>query len=282
MTKLPISIVICAKNSEATLEDCLESLINNNPAEIIIMDGASTDRTLEIGQKYTSKIYVNHQGMGYRFQRGTELATEDYVAYVDSDVVVPPGTLETMLANLRNSDYAAIHAQILAGRISNYWEWARQEDIRIQYNHPGKTLEAIPTMTALWRKDVVLKYKFDPFFTDAAVDGDICRQVVGAGYKIGCSQAATYHYHRSSLAALMRQRYWHGLGCGRFMWKYKFFWGWANLLFPVGPLHLISCIINRRPQLLPYIVVCDGCLWVGVIVEVWRLLRNRLLGRPVA
>ncbi|MAH39167.1 MAG: hypothetical protein CL873_01330 [Dehalococcoidales bacterium] len=282
MAKLPISVVICVMNGEKTLESCLQSITDNNPTEIIIMDGASTDRTLEIGQKYTNKIYVSHQGMGYRFQRGTDLATEDYVAYIDSDVVVPPGTLETMLAELSNSDYAAIHAQILAGQISNHWEWARQEDIRIQYNHPGKTVRGIPTMTALWKKDIVLKYKFDPFFTGAFVDGDICHEVVAAGYKFGCSEAVTYHYHRSSLTALMKQRYWHGQGGGRFIWKHKFFWGWVNMLFPVGPLHLISCIINRKPHLLPYIVVCDGSLWAGTIVELWRLLRNRLLGRQVA
>ena len=58
-----VSIVIPTYNSEATLEECLESIKKQDyPAEkteIIIADGGSTDKTLEIAGKYTQNIFNN-------------------------------------------------------------------------------------------------------------------------------------------------------------------------------------------------------------------------------
>ena len=57
MEKLPISVIIVAKNAERTIEECLEKIRRNDPVEIIIIDGDSTDRTVEIARKFTRRIY---------------------------------------------------------------------------------------------------------------------------------------------------------------------------------------------------------------------------------
>ena len=36
---LPISVNICTYNEEKYIEDCLKSVIKNNPKEIIVVDG---------------------------------------------------------------------------------------------------------------------------------------------------------------------------------------------------------------------------------------------------
>ena len=55
-TRPPISVVVCTKNEEARLEDCLRSVVANHPDEIIVVDGGSTDRTLEIAARFTDRI----------------------------------------------------------------------------------------------------------------------------------------------------------------------------------------------------------------------------------
>ena len=45
---MPISVIIAAKNAESTIEECLDSVRRNNPAEIIVVDGNSSDKTVKI------------------------------------------------------------------------------------------------------------------------------------------------------------------------------------------------------------------------------------------
>ena len=52
--KIPCSVEILTRNSQATLERCLESV--KDFGEIIILDGNSTDRTREIGARYGARI----------------------------------------------------------------------------------------------------------------------------------------------------------------------------------------------------------------------------------
>ena len=87
MENLPISVIIIAKNAERTIEECLSAVKKSNPAEIIVVDGNSTDRTVEIARRYTEHIYPDEgKGIGYARQLGAEMASQEYIAYVDSDV----------------------------------------------------------------------------------------------------------------------------------------------------------------------------------------------------
>ncbi|PIR88020.1 MAG: glycosyltransferase family 2 protein, partial [Candidatus Harrisonbacteria bacterium CG10_big_fil_rev_8_21_14_0_10_45_28] len=56
--KISISVIILTYNEELNLENCLKN-IADWVNEIIIVDSFSSDKTLEIAKKYTSKI-VKH------------------------------------------------------------------------------------------------------------------------------------------------------------------------------------------------------------------------------
>ena len=125
MGLLPVSVIICAKNAEGTIESCLKSVVDNNPAEIVVIDGLSTDRTLEITRRYTDLIYLDEgKGFTYSQQMGADRSTQEYIAYVDADVTLLPGTLDTMLTEFRQGDYISICAQVKPATLSNYWERA--------------------------------------------------------------------------------------------------------------------------------------------------------------
>jgi|Deesub1362A_J573_1020465.scaffolds.fasta_scaffold01105_10 glycosyltransferase involved in cell wall biosynthesis len=89
-----ISVVIPTYNSERTLEMCLESIVNQDypkeKIEIIIADGGSTDRTLEIARKYTDKIINNRLKTGEAGKAvGIKHAKGDIIALIDSDNILP-------------------------------------------------------------------------------------------------------------------------------------------------------------------------------------------------
>ena len=61
MKKIDISIVVIAKNEEKKIARCLESV--KWADEVIVVDGFSTDRTLDIAKSFESKI-IQHKFTG--------------------------------------------------------------------------------------------------------------------------------------------------------------------------------------------------------------------------
>ncbi|MDO8515108.1 MAG: glycosyltransferase family 2 protein [bacterium] len=89
-----ISIIIPTLNSGSVLEKCLESIVlqnyPKNKIEIIIVDGGSTDGTLEIAKKYKAKIYNNPLKTGEAGKAvGVKKASGDLMAFIDSDNILP-------------------------------------------------------------------------------------------------------------------------------------------------------------------------------------------------
>jgi glycosyltransferase involved in cell wall biosynthesis len=89
-----ISFIIPTLNEEKVLGKTLEYLSRYSGAkEIIITDGNSTDKTLEIAKKYTDKIVVHagpeRQTIGGGKNDGAAMAKGDYLVFVDADVCIP-------------------------------------------------------------------------------------------------------------------------------------------------------------------------------------------------
>ena len=85
-SKQTVSACVLTFNSEAIIELCLSSL-KNCVDEIVVLDSGSTDSTIEIAEKYTSKIYQNKWPGHYSFQRNIslELIDTDWILVIDSD-----------------------------------------------------------------------------------------------------------------------------------------------------------------------------------------------------
>lgn len=80
-----LSAVIITSNEEEVLEDCLKSL-QGFADEIIVVDSASLDRTVEIAKKYKAKI-IDHKLSSFAEQRniGKDHAAGEWILYIDSD-----------------------------------------------------------------------------------------------------------------------------------------------------------------------------------------------------
>lgn len=95
MTSTPpetITAVIMTKDSERWIEGALKS-VAGWADEIVVIDGFSADRTLEICRRYTEKVYQNRWD-GYRFcterNLGNSKATKDWCFHIDPDERATP------------------------------------------------------------------------------------------------------------------------------------------------------------------------------------------------
>jgi glycosyltransferase involved in cell wall biosynthesis len=108
---MKISVIIPAYNEEKYLPVTLESLqkLDRKPDEVIVVDGASTDKTVEVAQKYGAiPITVEHRGIGYARQKGLEKATGDIIAYTDADTVVPHDWLTKIEESLTKTGVSCV------------------------------------------------------------------------------------------------------------------------------------------------------------------------------
>lgn len=100
MNKPKITIITIAFNSEKTIEETIKSVINQkyDNLEYIIIDGKSTDKTLEIVSKYKSHISKivseTDKGISDAFNKGISLATGDIIGLINSDDKLLPNALE--------------------------------------------------------------------------------------------------------------------------------------------------------------------------------------------
>lgn len=92
---MKISIVTVTYNSEAFLQTCIDSVVNQKHVDIqhIIIDGCSQDRTLDIIEKNLSNIstYISEPDRGIydAMNKGLRLATGDIVGILNSDDFYP-------------------------------------------------------------------------------------------------------------------------------------------------------------------------------------------------
>ena len=97
------SVVIPVYNTEAYLEECLESILAQTQTgiEVILVDDGSTDGSVAIIDRYARtypfirKVQQEHEFQGTARNRGLALARGQYVYFMDSDDRIDPRLFET-------------------------------------------------------------------------------------------------------------------------------------------------------------------------------------------
>lgn len=102
------SIIIPALNSAETISYCLSSIFSGNSSnesfEVLIVDGGSKDKTLEIARKYPVKVLIcKEKGIGPARNLGLREAKGEIVCYTDSDCVVEKIWLSKIAIFLREN-----------------------------------------------------------------------------------------------------------------------------------------------------------------------------------
>lgn len=89
--KLPISVVIPTLNAAKTVSATLSSVSEGNLLEIIIVDGGSTDRTVEAAHEFGAMVISTLAGRGQQLAEGAEAAIGDWLLFLHADTVLDPG-----------------------------------------------------------------------------------------------------------------------------------------------------------------------------------------------
>lgn len=115
-----LSVAIATFNEENNIGDCLKS-VKDIADEIIIVDGRSTDKTVEIAKLFGAKVTEtnNHPIFHINKQKSFDLATGDWILYLDADERVSKGLADEIkkVTNLSEKDLEEYQKKVFSNKL---------------------------------------------------------------------------------------------------------------------------------------------------------------------
>ncbi len=205
-----VSVVIPTRNRSAMLIRLIKQLVpqlGSDLVEIIVVDNASSDDTQELVSTISQVTYIrnetNHLSARAR-QQGWDIATGEYVCFIDDDNIVEPSTLSSLaefmdkhtefgLASPIQRRWSDSHIWCAGGRINRF--------LMVSYDKHFDTSQEVVEVdfqpnvfmvrSSLRGKNVYFDWQRFPHNWSEASFGNLIRS---AGFKVGtCLQATVYH-----------------------------------------------------------------------------------------
>jgi glycosyltransferase involved in cell wall biosynthesis len=116
-----LSVIVPSFNQAPFLEETLLSILDQNypGLELILIDGGSTDGSIEIIKKYADRItyWVSEpdRGQSHAINKGLEKATGEWVAWMNSDDCYLPGALDFVFGQLPHQKLDFIYGTCTTG-----------------------------------------------------------------------------------------------------------------------------------------------------------------------
>ena len=119
MNKPKVSIVVPIYNVEKYLDRCIQSLLAQTlkEIEIILVDDESPDNCPQICDRYVAKytyvkvVHKKNDGLGQARNSGMEVATGEYIAFVDSDDFIDADMMERLYDECKEHSLDVIYSE---------------------------------------------------------------------------------------------------------------------------------------------------------------------------
>lgn len=118
MAKPVVTVGLCVKNCEGFIEETISSLMNQDfpheLIEVIVVDGHSKDRTLEIIKEHVLKahvrcrIFYENQGLGAARQIVVNNTLGEYIVWIDGDLVFSRDYIRLLVQLMDNNPNVGI------------------------------------------------------------------------------------------------------------------------------------------------------------------------------
>lgn len=228
-----ISVIIPTLNEEKYISKCLDSILEQSypgELEIIVSDGSSTDKTIEIINGYCNthqniKLINNpnkYQASGRNL--GIEEAAADIIAYIDAHSYAEQDWLEQLYNSFTELENTT---DKLAGVGSVYFDasqtgFTKASDAALKsvlsgaggshFLNAGVITEVDNAYACLYKKEVLIEAGLYNEYLMKGEDMELNQRITGKfGYKLYVNpQARTYYYRKETAGELIKQQYRYG------------------------------------------------------------------------
>ena len=281
---LKVSIIIPTKNNGDILEKCLASIQNldypKDKYEVIIVDGHSTDNTVEIAKKYGCKVvYENTGTIGGARNIGAKIAEGEYIVFTDSDCVVDKNWLKNLIKEFKDEEIASVGGPNITPEDDT--EFAKcVGDVLKFLSNPGprygfdadKVMEIYhnPTCNSAYRKSIFQEVGgFNPKLITCD-DEELDYRIREKGYKILFTpHAKVLHYRRPTWKKFAKMAWNYGLGRMQAIKLHRDMGKWYHYTPPaqISLLFLLFGLsaVNPLFPLIAFSILVGGGVGIGVM-----------------
>lgn len=203
-----ISVVIPAYNAERTVGRVVEALRAQqpSPAEIIVVDDGSADRTGSVAARAGAQV-IRTDGGGYAGgarNRGWDAATGDVVVFLDSDTVPEPGWGEGLVRALGEFPDAIVGcARTFSARTA--WGWVAHLQYETPYLPLGQARQVKFVCSYCMAVPRHAPLRWDESY--GGEDGIFCVDALDAGIDLVFDpRFQVFHDHEQASFASLRQQ----------------------------------------------------------------------------
>jgi hypothetical protein len=208
-----ISVVVCAYNESRMIEECLRSLERSDypDLEVVVCNDGSDDDTLAKAKRFPFTVLdLPRGGLSRARNAGIAAATGDIVAFLDADAVCHPQWPWFLALSFEDPMVSAVGGPNLPVPDAGLIERA----VALSPGAPTEVLigddraEHIAGCNMAFRQSVIAGIDgFDPTYTAAGDDVDVCWKLLDEGHRIGFNPAAQVtHHRRGTVPGYLRQQ----------------------------------------------------------------------------
>ena len=169
-----LSVVVSAFNEEKKIGECLKS-VKDFADEIVFVDNSSSDKTVEIAKKYTSKIFTRPNNLMLNVNKnfGFSKASGEWILSLDADERVTPELQKEIKSAIEQSNNRTMNGywiprkNIIFGKWVKHTGWYPDHQMRLFRKGKGKFEERhVHEMIQVdgkteYLKEQLLHYNFD-------------------------------------------------------------------------------------------------------------------------
>ena len=158
-----ISVIIPVYNCDRYLGEAIESVLKQTyqPSEIIIIDDGSTDKSAEVAKSFGDLIKYELQengGAATARNRGTELATGDYFAFLDADDLWTENKLKLQIEAFNKNP----QLDMVFGYVEQFHSPELPDNIKSKIYCPSGSMKGHHVGTMMIKRDALFRIgKFD-------------------------------------------------------------------------------------------------------------------------
>jgi glycosyltransferase involved in cell wall biosynthesis len=215
---LKISFIIPVYNSEKTIKNTVESILNqetDHALDIIIINDGSTDNSGEIAAKLSKEnkniklFWQENKGEAAALNEGMTHCEGDFVVLVEADVELEKKWLTKVIGEFDCPSVMGVGGNLATAEGDSWIARIAGYEVELKFKNKPRDTKHITSANAIYRRGVFSKIGIlNEGLLNASLDADFNYRIIHNGYKlIFVKNAIAIHHFKSTLLSFLKRQY---------------------------------------------------------------------------